>query len=198
MASLVGKVVAMICRGSNADRAIAVALAEAGADVALGTVTRAQTEEFSTASIANELWAIGREQFNTVLDAADPAQAASFAEEVCDRLRRCDALVVACGPTAAVEFDELSADEWELMLRGGLTAALVSAQAVSRVMERGGGGLVALVTEEAADSNLAGRVLRVATEGLAEALNANWRERPLVSHLVARADGPEEVLQLLT
>jgi hypothetical protein len=69
MTSLEGRVVALICRGSEEDRAIAVALAEAGANLALGTVTRAQEEEFSTASIANEVWAIGREQFNRVLTA---------------------------------------------------------------------------------------------------------------------------------
>ena len=77
---------------------IAVALAEAGADLALGTVSVAQVEEFSTASIANEVWAIGREQFNSVLDASDPAAAAAFAAEVCDRLGRCDAVVIAPGP----------------------------------------------------------------------------------------------------
>ena len=79
-AELEGRVIALVCRGSEADRAIAVALAEAGANLALGTVTRTQDEEFSTASIANEVWAMGREQFNRVIDAADPAEAAEVAE----------------------------------------------------------------------------------------------------------------------
>ena len=41
MARVAGKVVALVCRGSDDDRAIAVALAEAGADVALATISRA-------------------------------------------------------------------------------------------------------------------------------------------------------------
>ena len=51
MAELTGKVVALICRGSEDDRAIAVALAEAGADLALGTVTGAQDEEIGRAHV---------------------------------------------------------------------------------------------------------------------------------------------------
>jgi len=55
---------------------------------------------------------MGRAQVNRVLDAADPAQAAAFAAEVCDALGRCDALVVAPGPIREIPFDELSRDEW--------------------------------------------------------------------------------------
>lgn len=169
---LEGRVIALVCRGSDADRAIAVALAEAGANVALGTVTRTQDEEFSTASIANELWALGREQFNRVLDAADAADAAAFAAEVCDRLGRCDAMVLAPGPIPEIPFDELSRDEWDPLLTRTLTAWLFAAQAFARVIERDGGGVMVIAVEpgdqspssQALDAALAGATagLRVA------------------------------------
>lgn len=89
-----GKVVAIICPGSDDDRAAAVALAEAGADLAIATLAPTQQQEFATASIANEVWAIGREQFSHVLDASDPADVTRFAEVVVERLSRCDELVV--------------------------------------------------------------------------------------------------------
>ncbi len=198
MAELEGKVVAVVCRGSEADRAIALALAEAGADIALATISRVQNEEFATASIANEVWALGREQFNTLIDAADPVDAASFSEEVCDRLGRCDAVVIAPGPTQAVDFDELSRDEWDPMVVGGLSAPLIAAQAFSRVIERGGGGAIFLVDDAADHTNLAGSVLSEALRTLGAHLGIAWRDRTLRALVVSREDAPERIVDALT
>ena len=198
MATLDGKVVAMICRGSNADRAIAVALAEAGANIALATISRQQDEEFSTASIANEIWAIGRDQFNTVMDAADPVAAQSFAEEVCDRLGHCDAVVIAPGPTPFVEFDELSRDEWEPMVSGGLTAPMISAQAFGRVLERGGGGTVVVVDDGSSDENVAGSILSESLRSLGAHLGIAWRDRRLRSLVVSREGAPDRIVAALS
>ncbi len=79
--------------GSARDRAIAVTLAEAGADIAVATEDALAAQEFATASIANEVWAIGREQFSAVLDASDGAEFAAFLREVRRRLGRLDAVV---------------------------------------------------------------------------------------------------------
>jgi len=91
---LAGKVVAMIGHGTPLDRAIAVCLAEAGAHLAIATEQAEREQEFATASIANEIWAIGREQFSYVLDAASETAVASYGAEVVARLGRCDALVM--------------------------------------------------------------------------------------------------------
>ena len=96
---LAGRVVALIGAGSARDRAIAVALAEAGANIAIATEQPIQEQEFATASIANEVWAIGREQFSAVIDASDDAQMAGFLAEVRTRLGRLDAIV---GSAAAI------------------------------------------------------------------------------------------------
>ena len=89
---LAGRVAALLCTGSDGDRAIAMALAEAGADIAIGTLQLSQ--EFAVASIANEVWAVGRQQFSTVLDAENAVALAAFAAETADRLGRCDLLLV--------------------------------------------------------------------------------------------------------
>lgn len=197
MAPLTGKVVAMVCRGSEADRAIAVALAEAGADIALGTVSRTKEEEFPTASIANEIWAIGREQFNTVIDAADPTDAAVFAGETCDRLGRCDAVVIAPGAATRIDWDQLSRDEWEPLLKEGLTAPVITAQAFARVMERAGGGIVAFVDDDPGPLNLPGSVLREATRAFAAQLGLAWQTRPLRAIFVSREDSARQVIEAL-
>lgn len=91
-ASLAGTVYAIIAHGDDTDRAIAVALAEAGANVAIGTITPDQ--EFAIASIANEVWAIGREQFAFPLDATNAGHVEAFANEVVLRLGRCDGVLL--------------------------------------------------------------------------------------------------------
>ena len=198
MVALDGKVVALVCRGSDADRAVAVALAEAGADIALATLSRQQNEEVSTASIANEVWAMGREQFNTPIDAADPVAAQSFAEEVCDRLGRCDAVIISPGPTTFVEFDELSRDEWEPMVSGGLTAPLVTAQAFGRVLERAGGGTVIVVDDGASHENVPGAILSESLRSLGAHLSVVWRDRTLRCLVVSREGAPDRIVAALS
>lgn len=181
-----GRVIALVCRGSDADRAIAIALAEAGANLALGTITRGQDEEFSTASIANEVWAIGREQFNRVLDAADPAEAAAFAAEVCDRLGRCDALLLAPGPIPEIAFDELSRDEWDPLVERTLTAWLFCAQAFGRVIERGGGGVM-VIANEPADQGPSSQAIDAALAGATAGMRATYAARGV--HVMGCAPG---------
>jgi len=198
MAGLDGKVVAMVCRGTERDREIAVALAEAGANLALGTISTAQAEEFSTASIANEVWAIGREQMGSVLDAADPTAAAGFAAEVADRLGRCDAVVIAPGPIPFVAFDELSRDEWDVFAAGGVTAPLMVALAFSKVIERGGGGAVIFVVDAGPYGDVAGSVVAESLRAMAANMSIGWSERPLRALAVSREGAPEQIVSALS
>jgi NAD(P)-dependent dehydrogenase (short-subunit alcohol dehydrogenase family) len=92
--SFAGHVYAIIARGDDTDRAIAVALAEAGASIAIATLDGSQEQEFAVASIANEVWAIGRDQFSFPLDSSKTAHVEAFANEVVVRLGRCDGLIV--------------------------------------------------------------------------------------------------------
>jgi NAD(P)-dependent dehydrogenase (short-subunit alcohol dehydrogenase family) len=54
-------------------RTAAVALAEAGADVAVVTLSEATEAEFAANSVANELWAIGRKAIALTSDGAETA-----------------------------------------------------------------------------------------------------------------------------
>jgi len=197
MTRLQGKAVAMICRGSDADRRLAVAVAEAGADMAFGPVTAAQAEEFATASIANEIWAIGREQFNVVLDAADPVAVSSFAEEACERLGRCDGLVIATGPVPSVDFDELSRDEWDALVSQHLTSVVVAVQAFARVIERGGGGKIAIIVDAPPPGDVAGGAITAAAKSFAEHLTLSWKGRPLICSAFDRDYSPEAIVNAL-
>ncbi|MCE7928156.1 MAG: SDR family NAD(P)-dependent oxidoreductase [Chloroflexi bacterium CFX7] len=186
-----GRAVALIGTGSELDRAIAVACAEAGADIALGTVDRSQEQDFGMNSIANELWAIGREHFVRVMDATEATEAASFADEAWDRLGRCDALVASHELFAAVELDELSPDEWERSLRVNLTGPFLAGQAFGRLMERQGSGTIVFVTVERPGGDAAWTAAKAGLDGLADHIGRAWGEAG-VSACVVRvaADDP--------
>jgi NAD(P)-dependent dehydrogenase (short-subunit alcohol dehydrogenase family) len=170
---LSGQVVAVICTGSEVDRAIAVGCAEAGALVAIATVAPSQQQEFATASIANEIWALGRDQFNRVLDSTDPAAVAAFADEVWDRFRRCDVLVAAHDRPSTVPFDELGLQEFVETVRVNLGGPFLAAQAFGRLMERNGGGRIVFV-DPGATGDVSYRAARSGLGGLAERLNEEW------------------------
>lgn len=170
---LAGKVVALICRGGETDRAIALACAEAGADIAIATVEPIRDQEFATASIANEVWAIGREQFNRVLDSADPASVAAFAAEVWDRFGGCDLLVAAHDHGSNVSLDELGPDEFAETVRVNLGGPFLAAQAFGRLMERNGGGRIVFVDADA-PGDASYRAAKAGLTGLASRLNDEW------------------------
>lgn len=184
-------VVAIIGRGSDEDRAIAVACAEAGADIALGTMSTEQAQEYGMHSIANEVWSIGPEQLVTVMDATDPTQATSFAAQVWDRFGRCDLLVANHDLPAEAPLDELSSDEWDDIVRANLTAPFLAAHAFGRLMTRQGYGHILLVAHERPGADAAYAASKSGLVGLARAMTEAWAGRGvIVEALQGLQDGP--------
>ncbi|MEP7214884.1 MAG: SDR family oxidoreductase [Anaerolineaceae bacterium] len=191
---LAGRVAAVLCAGTDLDRAIAMALAEAGADIAIGTLER--DEEFATASIANEVWAVGREQFSSVVDATDAVALASFAAETADRLGRCDVLVVSPPARAglgALPPEEVSAEEWAMAVRNGLTIPFLAAHAFQPVIERDGGGLIMFVDD---GPGLVDGVMLAGRAELAAQMNAAWLERGVRVVLLSATGAAVEIVRL--
>lgn len=184
---LAGKVVALVCTGSESDRAIAVACAEAGADIAFGTA--APENEFAVASIANEVWAIGREQSTTVLDSTDGVAVTAFADEVWDRFGRCDALIAAHDLPSNAPADELSQDEWEVVIAANLTAPFLAAHAFGRLMGRAGKGVIAIIAGSETSGDAAYHAAKFGLVAVAESLNDEWGVRGVRLHTVDREPG---------
>jgi NAD(P)-dependent dehydrogenase (short-subunit alcohol dehydrogenase family) len=181
---LAGKVVAMIAGGSALDRAVAIACAEAGADLALATVARTQEEEFAMNSIANEAWALEREQFVTLLDSGQPTEVMAFAEETWDRYGRCDAFIAAHHLASAAPLDELSPDEWAAVVHANLTAPFVALHAFGRLMERGGSGSLVALVPAVAGADAAYHSARAGLVPLVEAINEGWGDRGVRAAIV--------------
>lgn len=182
--------------GSASDRAIAVAAAEAGARIALGTVAKVREQEYAMHSIANEAWNIGAEQFVCVMDGGDAAELASFAAQVWDTFAACDLLVCSQFLYTGAPLDELSQDEWEATLRANLTAPFLAAQAFGRLMERDGAGTVLFVRDGGVRGDAAYRAARAGLDGLAAAMADEWRSRGLVVQVEPAEDVPAMVATL--
>lgn len=92
---LEGKVAVVIGAGNDAHRGVAVALAQAGADIAISGVAKDLGAEAALHSISNEIWALNRRSTVVAMPSDNPA---SFAEALSGAMRelgRAD-LVVRC------------------------------------------------------------------------------------------------------
>ena len=179
---LEGATVAILGRGADEDRAVAVAAAEAGANVGFATV--GPGDEFRVASIANEVWSIGRDQFVMPLDARDPAAVAAFASRVEDELRPATLLVVSTWLQSSAPFDELSADEWLPVLESNLTLPYIALEAFGKLMERAAAGAIAIVAPDRVKADAAERAARAGLLSLVESANAAWNSRNVRARLV--------------
>ena len=92
---LSGKVVVVIGAGNDVHRGVAVALAEAGADLAISGLAPDLSTEAQLHSISNEIWAIGRRSTVVTLAKDDAPSFAAAVQKATDQLGRAD-LVVRC------------------------------------------------------------------------------------------------------
>jgi len=185
------RVVAIMGAGTDQDRAIAVACAEAGARIALGTLDRSQQQEYAVNSIANEIWSIGPEQFATVLDATDAADVEAFAAQVWDRFGACDLLVANHDTFTEAPLDELSPDEWEATIRANLNAPFFAAHAFGRRLTEQGGGRVLLIAHERPGGDAAYAAAKAGLEGLARAMTEGWSHMGVFVEALAGVQDPD-------
>jgi NAD(P)-dependent dehydrogenase (short-subunit alcohol dehydrogenase family) len=91
---MTGKVAVVFGSGGDVHRGVAVALAQAGADIAVAGVTGDDlSAEAALHSIANEIWAIGRQSTVVTLPADDAAAFAAALQDVIAALGRADLVV---------------------------------------------------------------------------------------------------------
>jgi meso-butanediol dehydrogenase/(S,S)-butanediol dehydrogenase/diacetyl reductase len=88
-----GKVVIVFGGGSDAHRGVAVALAEAGADIAVAGLTPDLPAEAALHSISNEIWALGRRSTVATLATDDAPSFAAAVERAKAELGRADLVV---------------------------------------------------------------------------------------------------------
>jgi NAD(P)-dependent dehydrogenase (short-subunit alcohol dehydrogenase family) len=101
--SMQGKRVLVIGGETSIGRAIAVGLAEAGADVAIASLTNDTQAEFAINSALNEVWAIGRRGVALAIDASDATGVRAAVARAEAELGGIDAVIVVGGAAALGE-----------------------------------------------------------------------------------------------
>lgn len=134
---LVGRV-ALITGGKRIGAVVAVALARAGADVAL-VYNRSHAEADETAA---EVRGLGRRAVTIQADVTDPAACSALVEQTVRDLGRLDVLVNMASVYRSIPLAELTAADWDAQLDVDLRAAFLCAHAAAPVMRKHGGGRI--------------------------------------------------------
>lgn len=134
---LTGKVALVTGGTSGLGRAIAVALAQSGATVIVGS-----REEAKVADTVAELRAISPGHDGMQLDVGEPASIQPVFDTVVRNHGRLDILVNAAGTIQKKDPLEVTVEEFERVMRINLTGTFVCCQAAGRIMKEQGGGSI--------------------------------------------------------
>jgi gluconate 5-dehydrogenase len=122
---------ALVTGGSRGiGRAIALALAEEGADVAVNYVS----SETTARAVADQIQKLGRRVMLAQADVADYPDTYRMAQEVLKEFGHLDILVNNAGITWGARPEEMPLDKWQKVLDINLTGAFLFAQAAGREM----------------------------------------------------------------
>jgi 3-oxoacyl-[acyl-carrier protein] reductase len=146
MAVLDGKVALVTGASRGIGRAVALALARAGCDVA---VNYRQRGDEATAT-GRQVEALGRRAFVVRADVADASQVAGMAKSVAERLGPVDVLVNNAGVAQPRALDALTVDDFDTAMAVNLRSAFLVTQAVLPAMRQRQWGRLIFVSSVAA------------------------------------------------
>jgi 2-deoxy-D-gluconate 3-dehydrogenase len=131
---LSGKKALVVGAARGVGRAIALALAEAGADLALSTTTTAGDESVALRKVAREVREMGRIAIEQSIDASLGTGAQVMVRQVAKELGRIDVLVNAPDAFVAKPATRISDADWAKVIGGNLSATFFTCRAVGREM----------------------------------------------------------------
>lgn len=136
--SLSGKKAVVTGAGRGIGAEVARALAAAGADVIVSSLTLERAEK-----VASELRARDAQAWAVACDVADEAQVARLAEVAMERLKRVDILVNNAGVTHSAPIKRTELSDWQKMLAVNATGTFLCTRAfLPGMVERGWGRIV--------------------------------------------------------
>jgi 2-deoxy-D-gluconate 3-dehydrogenase len=143
--SLLGSTALVTGGGTGLGRAIAIALASHGADVAL-TELPGKTE--LAEGTADEIRALGRRAAAVALDVTDLRSVGALVPAVLHQLGRLDVLVNNAGLNIQRHALEVSEEDWDRVLDVNLKGLFFCSQAVGRHMVGNGGGRIVNIASQ--------------------------------------------------
>lgn len=184
MFSLTDKVALVTGASQGIGRATALALAEAGAKVALA----ARNAE-KLAGVAGEIAAAGGAALAVTMDVADAEQVKAGFKQSLEKFGRLDILVNNAALTRDGLAVRMKADDWESVLRTNLTGAMLCTQQALATMTRQRSGRIINITSVVAEMGNAGQANYVAAKagliGLTKAIATEYASRHITVNAIA-------------
>ena len=146
--SLAGRCALVTGAARRTGRALAIALAEAGADVAVHYRSRAEEAR----AVVDQIRSLGRRAVVVQADLASAEEAGRAVEEATKALGQIDILVNNVGAIVWKNLDEITADEWRASLDGTVTATWHTCRAVTPGMRDRGYGRIVNILDADADA----------------------------------------------
>jgi 2-deoxy-D-gluconate 3-dehydrogenase len=179
--NLNGKIALVTGAASGLGQAMAIALAEAGADVACHCRLAGQADETCEA-----IRRLGRQAFSVSGDMADRETPQKLVSQVAEKFGRLDILVNNAGMIRRAPAVDFSEEDWVAVLEVNLSGVFRLSQAAARQMMRQGGGKIVNIASllsfqggvtvpayTAAKSGLAGLTKACANEWASRNININ-------------------------
>lgn len=181
MKILAGKIAVVTGANRGIGRAIALALAEAGADI-VGTSRQMSDDE----SIAKEVRALGQKFFPFACDMKNRAESTALAKKVLTEVAQVDILVNNAGTIRRENIADYSLADWDEVVEVNLTAPFILTQDFGKPMLERGAGKVIFISSllsyqggirvpayTASKSGIAGLVKAFANEWAGKGVNVN-------------------------
>lgn len=194
---LTGRVAVVLGGNSGLGRAIAIGLAEAGADVA-ATGRRAELVE----TVAAEIEALGRRTVRGTVDVTDRTTVDTYRDAVLAQLGRVDILVNAPGRTGRRNTETLSETEWLDVMNINLNGIFYACQSFHDALAASGHGRIINITSLGAYVALKEVVAYTASKsalmGVTRNLAVDWADHGINVNAIApgvfRTDLNKEML----
>ncbi len=195
---LTGKHALVVGAERPTGRAIALALAEAGADVTVVAASSGGDEMFAVKKLARDIEAMGRRAIATAADVSLGTGAQVMVRQVAKEAGRIDVLVNTQDLFFARPAEKTSDADWAKVLAVNLSSFFFTARAVGREMLRqGGGGRIINVTSVLGERAIANVAAYAAAHGgvhnLTRALAQEWGPHGITVNCIAKgwmADNP--------
>lgn len=181
---LEGKVAFVTGAGKNLGKAIALALADAGADVAVTSRTLSEIQE-----TAEEIREKGRKALAIPLNVTDSAQVESVVRQIVSEFGRIDVLVNNAAVRSYTPLLEMSENEWRGVVDTNLTGVFLCCKAAGRFMVERRSGRIINISSGAGLRGVANHTAYCASKGglvlLTRALALEWAPYNILVNAVA-------------
>lgn len=128
---LINKIALVTGAGRGIGRALAIGLAEAGADVALFARTASDIED-----VAHEIRALGRKAYPFTVDVTNREQIEEAVQQIIEQTGRLDILVNNAGMNIRSQALAVTDEEWDTIMQTNLKSAFLCSQIVGRHMQQ--------------------------------------------------------------